>query len=188
MSGDPDLPPDGRRLPRRATDRVEDVVAWFLMVVGLVFIVVAWSAGVAVYHGSVDSASTMTQTRAVLLADAEVVAFSESGVRPPVHAEARWVDRAGVERTGEIRAEGSARAGTQVDVWVGPDGEATTRSLGRENAATAGIVTAAGLMLAGGAVLAGGWYGVRCLTAACNARRWEREWARVGPDWSSRPL
>ncbi|OLT01352.1 hypothetical protein BJF90_32355 [Pseudonocardia sp. CNS-004] len=170
-------------MPRRATDRLEDVVAWLLMVAGLVLVIVAWSTGTAVYSANVESMSTLTQTRAMLLEDAKVVTSRETGVRVPVRVEARWVDRVGFERTGELQIKDSAPAGTEVEVWIGPDGEAADASLQRENAVTAGIVTGTGLLLVGAAVLGAAWYGVRLLTASCNARRWEREWARVGPHW-----
>lgn len=88
MSRHPDSPPDARRLPRRATDRVEDAVALLLMAAGLVLVVVAWSTGMAVYRGNVESASTLTPARAVLLEDAKVVASDEAGVRAPVRVEA----------------------------------------------------------------------------------------------------
>jgi hypothetical protein len=71
-------------------------------------------------------------------------------------------------------------------VWLDADGEVSVRSLRPGSAVVAGIVTAAGLLLGGVAVLLALWFGVRSLTDACNARRWEREWERVGPDWSGR--
>jgi hypothetical protein len=36
-----------------------------------------------------------------------------------------------LEHTAEVPVERPARAGSEVDVWVGPDGEATTTSLRR---------------------------------------------------------
>jgi hypothetical protein len=130
MSRDPDSPPDGRRLPRRATDRVEDVVAWFLMAAALILAVIASSAGMAVYSGKVESASRMTHARAVLLEDAQASPSGEPGMHGPVRVEARWSDRDGVERTGGLRVKDSAPAGTEVDVWVGADGAATAASGG----------------------------------------------------------
>ncbi|GAA0922399.1 hypothetical protein [Pseudonocardia zijingensis] len=165
---------------------MEDAVAWFLMVVGLVVLVVAWWTGIAVYDGSVESASTMIQTRAVLLEDAVPDTSGEAGVRPAVRVDAEWVDPDGVEHTGRIPVRHPAPAGTAVEVWVGPNGDASTTAPGRENAVIAGFVTATGLLLGGGVVLGMAWYGVRFLTAACNARRWGREWERVGPEWSDR--
>jgi hypothetical protein len=182
---DADTPPDDRRLPRRATDRVEDVVAWILTAAALVLLVVAGLTGLAVYGRHVESARTMTHARAVLLEEAKV-AVGEAGARLPDQVEARWIDRGGVEHRGEILVRESAAVGAEVDVWLRPNGTVTTTRLGREYAVLAGIVSAAGLLFSWGAVLGAAWYGVRCLTAARNARRWEREWARVGPDWSGR--
>jgi hypothetical protein len=42
------------------------------------------------------------------------------------------------------------------------------------------------MVLLGLIVLSGGWIGVRALVARSNDRRWERDWARVGPLWSGR--
>jgi hypothetical protein len=184
MPRDPDSPPDDRRLPRRATDRVEDVVACLLMAVAFVVLVLAWSSGTAVYRANLASASTLNQTRAVLLEDAASFSTGEPPSHLPARVEAKWVDRTGTERIGQIRVADSALAGTAVDVWLRPDGVATTTDPGRGNALTAGLITAAGLLFAGGAVLAVVWFGVRSLTAAVNSRRWEREWARVGPEWT----
>src|SRR4051794_5277193 len=188
MSRDPDTSSDGRRLPRRATDRVEDVVACVLLAAAFVVLVVAWLNGTAVYRANAEPTNTTAQTKAVLLEDAQAVPSAEPGLRLPLRVDARWTDRTGAEHTGQIRVKEPAPAGSRLDVWVGPDGAASTSPPGRANAVTAGVVTGAGLLLAGGSVLATLWFGVRFLTNARNYRRWEREWARVGPEWSGRSL
>jgi hypothetical protein len=188
MSRDPDAPPDDRRFPRRATDRVEDAVAWLLAVAALVLLVVAALTGTAVHGRNAESARMVTQARAVLLEDAELVSAGDPSVRLPVLVEARWTDRSGTAHSGEIFVRKPAEAGTEVDVWLRADGKVSTRPLDRGHAVTAGVVAAVVVVLGGGGVLGAVWWGVRCLTAVCNARRWEREWARVGPEWSGRRL
>jgi hypothetical protein len=188
MSLDPDPPPDGRLLPRRGTDRVEDAVAWLLTAAALVLLVVAGLAGLAVHGRNAESATTMNQVRAVLLEEAKVDSIGEPGMRLPVQVQAGWTDRRGVEHVGEIVVRTSSAAGTEVDVWLGADGKIATMGLDRRYPALAGIVTAAGLLLGGWVLLGVAWCGVRRLTAVCNSRLWEREWARVGPEWSGRRL
>jgi hypothetical protein len=191
MFPDPDAPPQGGRLPRRATDRVEDAVAWLLTVAALLVLVFAVLSGMAAHGRHVERAKfesrTSVQARAVLREDARLL-VAEHGERLPVQALARWTDGSGVEHTGDILVSKAAAAGSEVEVWLGADGEVSAPPLDLGNAAIAGIVTAVVQLLAGGALLIATWHGVRRLTAACNARRWEREWARVGPEWSSRRL
>jgi hypothetical protein len=188
MSRDPGSPPDGRLLPRRVTDRVEDAVAWLLTAAALVLLAFAGLAGLVVHSRNAESASTISQVRAVLLEEAKVDSIAEPGMRLPAQVQAGWTDRRGVEHVGEIVVRKSSAAGTEVDVWLGADGEIATMGLDRRYPVLAGIVTAAGLLLGGWVLLGVAWCGVRRLTAACNARQWEREWARVGPDWSGRRL
>jgi hypothetical protein len=176
------------RLPRRGTDRAEDVVAWVLTAAALVLIVVAGVTGIAV-HGQeaervlLESASR-TQVRAVLLEDAPVVSgeYRDRGIT--VRAEAGWTNRDGTQRTGEVIVRRSASAGETVDVWEDRSGAIVPAPTRSANAVVAGVLAALGVLLAGGTILAAAWYAIRILIAAGNSRRWEREWARVGPVWN----
>jgi hypothetical protein len=183
-----DAAPGRRRLPRRATDRVEDAVAWLLAAAALVLLVIAGSVGIAVHARQVEARSAGWQTQAVLLEDAEVISAAEPDPRLPVRVQARWSDRSGTEHTGGIKVDPAARAGTAVRVWLDAEGRVNAAPLGGGYAVATGIIIAAMVLVLGGGVLAAAWYGVRCVTAACNAPRWEREWERVGPDWSARLL
>jgi hypothetical protein len=165
---------------RRATDGVEHLVACLLAVAASLLLVVASSTGTAVYRARLETAST--QARAVLLEDAETVAAGEPGTGLSVRVQARWTDRTGAERTGEIKVAQTARTGDEVPVWLRPDGTAAGTVPG-SHPILAGIVTAAALVLGGGTLLAAGWLWVRSRTASRDARRWEPGWARVGPGW-----
>jgi hypothetical protein len=175
-----------RRLPRRATDRVEDVVAWMLTAAGLFLVSAAAVAGVAVCTHQAEAASGASETRAVLLDDTQVGVAADPAILLPVRA--MWTDRTGGQRTGVIFVTPSATAGSQVDVWVDADGTATTALSRRGAAVVAGIATGAVVVLGGSMMLAAAWRGVRRVTGARNVRQWEREWERVGPDWTGRPL
>jgi hypothetical protein len=183
MSDDQDRIPAVDRLPRRATDRVEDLVAWVLTAGALLVVVIAVVAGLAV-HGrevelGIDSAS---QARAVLLEDAAVMTGDYSMYRV-VEVPARWTDRAGQEHTGAVLMTRSAPAGTEVDVWIDATGKITARPLHQVNPVFRGVVAAIAVLCLGAAVLVAAWLGVRRVTGLFNSRRWAREWARVEPTW-----
>jgi hypothetical protein len=186
MRPDPDHAAVVGPLPRRGTDRVEDVTAWILIVAALLLIVVAGVTGLGV-HGReaeravLDSRST-SQVRSVLLEDAKVM-ISEVGERMPVRVPARWTDGDGREHTGSVLVQRAQPAGAEIDVWIDGAGEITSRPANLLNAVFGGIVSAFGVLCAGGTLLVAAWLGVRRATGAVNARRWEREWAAVEPHW-----
>ncbi|GAA0919103.1 hypothetical protein [Pseudonocardia zijingensis] len=186
MRPDPDRAPVEGPLPRRATDRVEDVVAWLLTGAALVVVVLAVVTGLGVHGREAERAEqqrdTVSQTRAVLLEDAHVVVSSES-VHLPTQAQARWTDRDGRDHSGVVTVTRSQRAGSEVEVWIDAQGEITSRPTHPMNAVFGGIVSALGVLCAGAVPILGIWFGVRSLTLRCNARRWEREWERVEPQW-----
>jgi hypothetical protein len=158
------------------------------MLAALVLLVVAGSTGMEIYNHNTELTSRLTQARAVLHEDAQVVSTGDLNTRFPVWVQASWTDRTGTERTGKALVRESAPAGTEVDVWLDPDGKVSPIGFGRDGAATLGILSAVMLLLGGSVVLGLVWHGARRVTGAFNARRWEREWARVGPDWTGRPL
>ena len=177
--------PDPGRLPRRTTDRVEDLVAWLLTGAALLVIVFAVVTGVTVHGREAERAElnsrSASQTRAVLLEDAHVVS-GEFG-RAPAQVRARWADRGGREHVGVVPAMRSRPAGAEVEVWIDAAGEITSRPGHSANAVIGGIVSAIGVLCAGATPLLATWFGVRGLTGRSNSRRWEREWARVEPQW-----
>jgi len=179
-----DAPATGR-LPRRATDRVEDIAAWVLTAGALLVIVGACLTGLTVHGDDGDDAASdgsMSRTRVVLLEDA-VVATGEYGLHHLVPTPVRWVDRAGAEHTGSVVMTSSAAAGTEVVVWVDATGTITGPPVRPMNPVLGGVVAATGVLCAGGAALAVLWLGVRAVTGRLNSRRWAREWARVEPLW-----
>ena len=186
MPDDADPEPAAGRLPRRVTDRVEDVVAWVLSVGALLVIAAACLTGISV-HGreaervDVGSGSTY-QVSAVLLENA-MVTTGEYGMHHLALVPARWTDRAGSEHTDRIAVTRSARAGTEVDIWIDATGKVTTPPVRRVNAVFGGVISAVGVLCAGTTVLVAAWLGVRGVTGRINARRWERGWERVEPQW-----
>jgi hypothetical protein len=186
MRPGPDDPPVAGRLPRRRTDRVEDVTAWILATAALLLVLAAGVTGLGTYGREVERGelhrASATQVRAVVLEDAEVL-VSEVGERMPVPVLARWTDRDGREHTGPVVVYGVERAGSEVDVWIDAAGEVTSRPGHPANAVVGGIVSAFGVLCAGGMVLIAARWVVRRLTGVANARQWDREWAAVEPQW-----
>lgn len=186
MRSDPEWPSSVGPLPRRVTDRVEDVVAWALAAAALLLVVIACVAGLAVYGQAMERAElesrSTSQVSAVLLEDAPLLT-GELGERLPVRAPARWTDPAGREHSGLVTVAAASQAGTEVELWVDKAGEVASRPVRPLNAVVGGITASFGVLCAGGTILGAIWLGVRALTARRNDRSWEREWEQVEPDW-----
>jgi hypothetical protein len=183
--------PTRERIRSRATDRIEDVAAWLLTAATLILVVAAGITGVAVHHRQAERAAAENAARwptsAVLLEDA-VVLTGAQGERLPTQVTATWTDRTGTAHTGMITATLSRTAGSTVDVWLDPDGRVVDPPAQPFAAVLLGAGVAGVLLALGGVLLYALWSAVRSFTAAANERWWEREWARVEPDWRSRHL
>jgi hypothetical protein len=173
------------RLPRRATDRVEDVVSWVLLAALLVVAVAAVVVGLAVRdtaaRARIESVDRVPAT-AVLTADAPTVP-SPYPTTVRLATPAAWVDAAGRRHTGVVDALEGTPAGTVVPVWLDRSGAVVPAPPTDQEGVIAGVV-AGGMVLVGGAVVLGSvWLATRRLTDWRNDLAWEREWARVGPAW-----
>jgi hypothetical protein len=172
-------------MPRRATDRVEDLTAWLLVTAALLLMVLAGVAAAAVYRDGVRRSGIEAAERHQV--SAEVVGRPNGmAARYPIGT-ARWSTPEGTPRIGRVpmTAVRPAGGGT-TQIWVDAAGAPSRPPTTPAQAVQAAAVTAVAVCLAGLALLAGAWAGVRSLVARCNAARWEREWARVGPRWSRR--
>jgi hypothetical protein len=172
---------------RRGTDRFEDAVAWVLMSIGLVLLVVAVMIGVGTRAGAIERAAavraTHTEVAATVLADVPVLA-AEGATSTKRWATARWVERDGTTREDVVLVPGGVRAGTQVTVWVDRNGRIGPSPTSDAEALIVAVLGAFFTLLFGGILLGGAWAVVRRVTIAHNVRRWEEEWARVGPEWT----
>ena len=181
------------RLPRRPTDRIEDLVAWALTALGLLTALLAVVTGVRLYGDGMHriglEARERTQVQAVLLEPAHAKALGERprGARAvAVPVPVRYTAPDGTEHLADVPVRGLLPAGVAVPLWVDRSGEAvgapgrTTDAVGRA------AVGAAGILLVGSLILAGSWAGIRVGTRRVNMARWEREWTQVEPRWSGR--
>jgi hypothetical protein len=174
-------------MPHRGTDRFEDAAAWFLMSLGLVLLVVAAMTGVGTHAGTVERSAvvraTHTEVAATLVADVPVMPADGVAVTQ-LWARARWVGPDGTAHEDMVRVRSGTPAGTEVTMWVDRDGRIGPSPTGAAEALVSGVLAGFVTVLVGGMVLGCAWVAVRRVTGVRNARRWEREWARVGPDWT----
>lgn len=180
-------PGGGAEIPARGTDRVEDLVAWLLVSLGLLAGLGAVLVGSAARDAALGPGRTgdVTAVSVVLLAD---VPSSPSGTRRFPSALPRvpvaWT-AGGVERTGELALGGPRAAGDDVSAWLGRDGRLwTTPPQHATEALAFGVGAALTTAAAAWALLNGIWSAVRQATAARNDAAWAREWAHVEPVWS----
>jgi hypothetical protein len=86
-------------------------------------------------------------------------------------------------RTGLVLSGSGSPAGVGVGIWLDQDGRPVSPPPGSGRAVLAGAMSAGQVLIVGGAVLSLLRVGTRRVITARNLKRWEREWARVGPDW-----
>ncbi|MGY0489656.1 Rv1733c family protein [Streptomyces sp. WG-D5] len=179
---------------RRRSDAVE---GWAALLLGLLAFLVAPAAGAAAgWAAHADAAeharaqvAQRQRVRAELVEDAPDYVPSSSGVQNTVTypVKVRWTDdgRRTVVATAPVSA--GLDRGDPATVWLDARGRVTTAPWGSD-AVWARALTTAFLVTATTATLA---LLTRCaLRRALDRRRlaaWEREWNRVGPEWSRRP-
>jgi hypothetical protein len=171
-----------RRTRRRATDRVEDAVAWLLTALALITVVAAFAAGVSGYSDSTDrirvEAAERTTVRAVLADPA-----TTSG---PQQVRATWTGWDGLTVTGLVPVRDQRPAGAEVSIWLDRGGHVTSAPMDQSAAVAVGWIRGVLALMCGWSLLVLVWTGVRRVVAARNAADWGREWRRVEPSWSGR--
>jgi hypothetical protein len=172
------------RLPRRVTDRVEDAAAWALTAAALLVLLWAVLGGVGVYTGAAEQARADAQERvpvdAVLVGDPVYGAPGSLALRS-----AHYVDPAGDHEIA-VTVVGRPPAGSTVRAWADQAGRLVAPPLSGAGAVVLGASAAVGIILLGGLVLGATWRGLRWWLDLRNAAEWDREWARVEPEWSRR--
>jgi hypothetical protein len=110
------------RLPRRDTDRVEDIAAWVLTAAALFVLLGAVLGGVGLYGGAVDQARAAAHERtpvAAVLVD-DPVPDATSGTW--TSRSAYYVDAAGSEHDIVVAVAGWPPAGANLRAWVDREG------------------------------------------------------------------
>jgi hypothetical protein len=182
------------RPARRATDRVEDLVAWTLTTLALLAAVAAVMLAVRLYGAGMHRVDVENQERAevqaVLLESApyalDVNEHGQAVRRLPVPVPVRYTAPDGIERQADALVLGPVPAGASVSIWVDRSGTvagAPARSIDAIGGAAAG---GGGVLAIACAVLGGIWTAVRAGLLRLNTARWAREWGQVEPQWSGR--
>jgi hypothetical protein len=179
-------PPQTGRLPRRATDRVEDAAAWALTAAALFVLLGAVLGGVGLYGGAVDRAHQAAQERtpvAAVLVDAPALHEAPGSL---TLRSAHYVDAAGIEHDIVVEAAEWSPAGATVRAWVDREDRVVDAPLTSLDAVMLSVSAAVGIAIVGGLVLGLAWLGLRRWLDCRNAADWGREWARVEPEWRGR--
>ncbi|MCE0762913.1 hypothetical protein LWC35_08295 [Pseudonocardia kujensis] len=180
----------GRTLPRRRTDRIEDVVAVLLCALGVVAVVLAGLVGTAA-HGVVAARANQEaadRSRVVAtVARPTDDAGTTGGVGPGTRrATATWTAPDGTGRVGEVTVPLNAEAGSAVPVWVDRAGAPAPPPTSPRAGVLVGAVAAGWVAIAGALLLLAAWRFVLGRTARRNDAEWTRRWAEVEPEWSGR--
>lgn len=172
--------------PRRATDRLEDVVAWLLASMSFLAAIAAVLVGARTHADVLEMARVQAAERApvvaILTRDTGRARSGDAMASAPV----RWIGNDGVERVGDAQVRTGLTAGETVQIWVDRTNRIVDKPVGRADAIVAGACFGATLFAVVAGVLAAAWKGLRGWTLARNCARWEREWAVVEPTWNAR--
>ena len=171
-----------RRIRARATDRVEDAVAWLLAALALSTVLLAFAVGGAGYAAAQDRARAEAAERVAVRA---VLGEPATGYGPQ-QLPARWTGPDGIAVTGRVPVRDQRPAGAEVRVWLDRAGHVTDPPMPESAAAVVGWIRGLLVALCGWALLGLAWVGVRRTVAARNAAAWARDWRRVEPSWSGR--
>ncbi|MET9550321.1 hypothetical protein ABZY36_34195 [Streptomyces sp. NPDC006627] len=173
------------RLRRNALrHRSHAVEGWTLLVLGVTGLIGAPLGGAVAWEAVLEARSQQRSERrltdAVLVEDAALVARGSSRTR----VTAQWSAPDGTTHTGRVPVTSHMRHGARVKVWTDEDGRITSAPLGQANArfdATVAALTATvslGFLALNLGRLAQRHHERR------RCEQWEREWARVAPEWN----
>ncbi|GAA4484651.1 membrane protein [Rhodococcus olei] len=164
---------------RRRVDRVEGTlaVAVAVLLVALLPLAVWLGALVGDQQTAIahQQARDFRQVTATTAADsaADSVSPDPTPVATVESAPAHW-EWAGVTHRADVAVDPGTRAGTEVQIWVDPDGDLASRPISPSDAATSGIFVAVFTWVSGALVAFTGFLAAR---GVLNRRR-DREWSR----------
>ena len=173
---------------KRSSDRLQFLARALLvcsLLMGLpIALAVATATSSAASAEAAAQAAERHQVDATLTEDAPSVAGSGEAAAPRPRAAVTWTGPAGLERADRVPVPRGAEAGSVVRIWIDGDGERTTAPL-RDGDVVARS-TAYGLLtyfcIAAGA--GGSFVVFRRSLDRSRMRRWEADWAVVGPVWT----
>ena len=182
------------RLQRRSIDTIEDLVTWMLIALALLTAVLAATVAARRYaewmHRAEIETRERTQVQAVLLQPAPQLFAVDSQGRAvrllPAPVPVRYTAPDGTEQLAQAHVMGPRPAGVTVPMWLDRSGELTGAPTSGIDAVRHAAAGALGVMAIGAAVLVCAGAAFRSELQRITMARWEREWARVEPQWSGR--
>lgn len=180
----------GRNPLARIWDRIEAAILVGGVTVALLGVPLAAAAGSEAYATMMARSAFETATRhsttAFLLEDAPSARFGVDGTPSVDTAEvpARWVLPDGTYRETLASADLGASAGDEVTVWLDESGAVVAPPVMPVDATSTGVGVGVGVWLIAVTVLAAGYLLARSLLNRARRAAWEREWERVGQDWT----
>jgi hypothetical protein len=173
---------------KRTSDRLQLLARVLLTTVLLSAVAIALAVATASHTSARSEADAQAAERhqvdAMLVADASVSHGGTDGPPDMGRASASWTGPAGVLHTDVIPVAVQAKAGSTQVIWIDRNGDRTSRPL-----TDAGVIA----LTVGNGVLAylgisttaiGAYFLFRRQLDRSRSRRWDAEWAVVGPTWS----
>lgn len=171
---------------RRRPDRIEAMVVLVALLMALIGVPAAAALGAAMRKNSVDQSAQLQRiahpVQVTTLEAAPVVVPEYPQV--PATVRASWQNPDGSRQEGLVKAAAGLNAGTELTLWMDPEGRFVAAPHTAAESAAYGAV-------AGLAVLTLWW--IACWAAVAliggmldrwRSRMWQREWLKVSPTWT----
>jgi len=186
--------PRPERLPRRPIDRLEDLIIWALITLGLLVAVFAVTVTARRYEAGLQRVAVETRERtlvqAVLVEPTRQMLVTDDRTRVvqqvPTLVPVRYTAPDATPHEANAWVTGRRPAGASVPVWVDGAGAIAAAPTRPVDAVTSAAAEGVGLLILGALALVVTWAVIRDGIIRFNAVRWAREWEQVEPVWSGR--
>jgi hypothetical protein len=162
------------------------VEAWVLLALVPATVACASFAGVVVAGQSQDRLEQQRAGRHQVAARLTEDAPDHAGYDGSPLALVRWTAPDGTSHTAAAKVTAGLQRGATVVVWNDRRGDLAppppSRAAARTDSYFAGVAAATGV----GMLALTGWAAAAQMADHRRAQRWEREWARIGPQWDHR--
>jgi hypothetical protein len=173
---------------KRTSDRLQFLARVLLVCTVLMALPIALAVATATHSQALAEAAAQAAERyqvdATLTEDAPPVSDSNEIAHPKPRAAVVWTGPVGLEHEGRVAVPVGAEAGSVVRIWIDRDGEPTLRPLSDDDVAArsagAALLTFLGLC----SVAYGLYFAFRKALDRGRMRRWDADWAVVGPVWT----
>jgi hypothetical protein len=129
------------------------------------------------------TAATLHQVRAVALSDADQL---HPGLGSTFTAQVRWTAANGTVQQARAGVDATTATGDHVTVWLDHKGQATAAPTSASDSAANAILLGLLALSTSTIVLLAGDAFARARMANADLRRWDQDWERTAPGWTSR--